>query len=98
MEEELLQWQPAIGFPCLDADDCAHPHNAAHVPDVEVRFSTCRIPIVAVLHLFHRSAATLTTSCSQLTEKLCLFCFRAFLFARNLVAVAFNGLQLYPIL
>ena len=43
MEEELLHWQPAIGFPCLDADDCAHPSNAARVPDVEVCSGFSRI-------------------------------------------------------
>lgn len=37
MEEELLHWQPAIGFPCLDADDCASASNAVLIPDVEVR-------------------------------------------------------------
>jgi hypothetical protein len=36
-EKELLKWLPAIGFPCLDADDCANPSNAALIPDVEVR-------------------------------------------------------------
>jgi hypothetical protein len=38
MEEELLRWEPAVGFPCLDADDCANPSNAARIPDVEVQF------------------------------------------------------------
>lgn len=40
MEEELLHWQPAIGFPCLDADDCASASNAVLIPDVEVHPST----------------------------------------------------------
>jgi hypothetical protein len=40
MEEELLHWQPAIGFPCLDADDCASASNAVLIPDVEVHLST----------------------------------------------------------
>ncbi len=38
MEEELLRWEPAVGFPCLDADDCANPSNVARIPDVEVLF------------------------------------------------------------
>jgi hypothetical protein len=38
MEEELLRWEPAVGFPCLDADDCANPSNIARIPNVEVQF------------------------------------------------------------
>jgi hypothetical protein len=33
-----LRWQPAVGFPCLHADDCAHPANAARIPNVEVQW------------------------------------------------------------
>jgi hypothetical protein len=40
MEEELLRWQPAVGFPCLDADDCADSTKAAYIPDVEVHLAT----------------------------------------------------------
>jgi hypothetical protein len=48
MEEELLRWQPAVGFPCLDADDCADSTKAAHIPDVEVHLTTLSLFIFSL--------------------------------------------------
>jgi hypothetical protein len=53
MEEELLRWQPAVGFPCLDADDCADSTKAAHIPDVEVHFTA--LSLLSFLFLLTKS-------------------------------------------
>lgn len=50
MEEELLLWEPAVGFPCLDADDCANPSNAARIPDVEVQSAELSALFATLLH------------------------------------------------